>query len=93
VENLKMVRRLLHTEGYTIAGARKLVRQVGLGNIGDAVGLRHEVASGRKKGEFNESAPPPVSHASPIVAPNGVHTALREIREDLRALCKLLDTY
>jgi hypothetical protein len=92
VENLKMVRRLLHTEGYTIAGARKLVRQVGLGKIGDAVGLRHETASGRKKGEFNPALPAG-SDASPIVSPYGVHSALREIREDLRALCKLLDTY
>ena len=93
VENLKMVRRLLHTEGYTIAGARKLVRQVGLGNIGDAVGHRHEAAAGRKKGEFADPVAPTDSDVSPIAGPNGVHSALREIREDLRALCKLLDTY
>jgi len=35
VETLKIVKRLLHTEGFTIAGARRFVREKGLDRIRD----------------------------------------------------------
>jgi len=88
VETLKIVKRLLHTEGYTIAGARKFVRKKGLDRIRDPFMLTERAAPGRRKNELLEIASTASSRVR--VTSNGVHRALREIREDLRALHKLL---
>ena len=89
IETLKIVKRLLHTEGYTIAGARRFVREKGLDQIR---GPRPPAAAGRRaKGSPEAASATAVPEASVIARSNGVHRALREIREDLRALHKLLD--
>jgi DNA-binding transcriptional MerR regulator len=93
VETLKIVKRLLHTEGYTIAGARKFVREKGLDRIRDPVMPPERAASGRKTKEQPDAASAASrSDALVTMTTNGFHRALREIREDLRALHKLLDT-
>jgi len=86
IEALKIVKRLLHTEGYTIAGARKFVREKGLDHF---PGPLMPAAVERRRKARPETAS---SREPPLVPSNdGVHHALREIREDLRALHKLLD--
>jgi DNA-binding transcriptional MerR regulator len=93
IETLKIVKRLLHTEGYTIAGARRFFRERGLERLRDPLMLLERVSPDRKtkdrvKAVSTVSGP----GASATMATNGIHRALREIREDLRALHKLLDT-
>jgi DNA-binding transcriptional MerR regulator len=92
VEALKTVKRLLHTEGYTIAGARRFVREKGLDRVSDHFKVPRRAVSGQSTKErldtvLDASSPDP----SVSVTRNGVHRALREILEDLRALHKLLD--
>jgi DNA-binding transcriptional MerR regulator len=93
VETLKTVKRLLHTEGYTIAGARKFVREKGLDRVREPniPPERQPPGQGTKRRSDAASA---ASSPDPLVsaASNGVYRALREIREELRALHKLLDT-
>jgi DNA-binding transcriptional MerR regulator len=90
VETLKIVKRLLHTEGFTIAGARRFVREKGLVRIRDPFTLTERAASGRRKSKLLDTASAASSRVR--VRSNGVHRALREIREDLRALHKLLES-
>jgi DNA-binding transcriptional MerR regulator len=89
IETLKTIKHLLHTEGYTIAGARKFVREKGLDGIKTSA-PSGRAASGRKTKE--KAGPAPSSDALVKLANNGFHRTLREIREDLRALHKLLET-
>jgi DNA-binding transcriptional MerR regulator len=94
IEKLKIVKRLLHTEGYTIAGARKFVREKGLDRVRAPVMPPERAASGRRTKERPHAASAvSKSDASVTMATNGVHRALREIREDLRALYKLLERH
>jgi DNA-binding transcriptional MerR regulator len=90
VETLKFVKHLLHTEGYTIAGARRFVRENGL------AGVQLQVQPGAlgRKGKERPLADSAASSRETWTSPtnNGIHRALREIREDLRALHKLLAT-
>lgn len=93
VETLKIVKRLLHTEGYTIAGARKFIREKGLDHVRGPITPPERAVSGRrtkKRPATASTSPGPDELVT--MATNGVHRTLREIREDLRALHKLLDT-
>jgi DNA-binding transcriptional MerR regulator len=91
VETLKIVKHLLHTEGFTIAGARKYVREKGLEALRNPMTAPSHPGAGRKTSElFDAASSNP--NASVNLTPNGAHRALREIREDLRALHKLLIT-
>jgi DNA-binding transcriptional MerR regulator len=87
VETLKIVKRLLHTEGYTIAGARRFVREKGLDRVRYPLAPQEPGVSSRK---IRRRVDPSVSAS---MRANGVHRALREICEELRALHKLLDTW
>lgn len=94
IEKLKVVKRLLHTEGYTIAGARRFVREKGLDRGRAPVMPPERAASGRRMKERSDAASAASrSDALVTMATNGVHRALREIREDLRALHKLLESH
>ena len=94
IEKLKIVKRLLHTEGYTIAGARKFVREKGLDRVRAPVTPPERAASDRRtKERSNAASTASSSHALVPMATNGVHRTLREIREDLRALHKLLESH
>lgn len=89
IETLKMVKRLLHTERYTIAGARRFVREKGLESMRPRMGPEERAASGRRAKERLDAV---LVASVPSMVSNGMHLALRQIREDLRALQKLLDT-
>jgi DNA-binding transcriptional MerR regulator len=91
VETLKIVKHLLHTEGYTIAGARRFIREKGLNGVKDPFAQQPQAASSRRTKERLDAGSADSSpHTLVSVTNNGVHRALREIREDLRALHKLL---
>jgi DNA-binding transcriptional MerR regulator len=93
IETLKIVKRLLHTEGYTIAGARRFFRERGLERLRDPLMLLERASSDRKtKDQVKAVSAASGPGASVTMTTNGIHRALREIREDLRALHKLLDT-
>ena len=93
IEKLKVVKRLLHTEGYTIAGARKFVREKGLDRVRTPVMPPERAVSNRRTKERSSLASAASSSDALVtMATNGVHRALREIREDLRALHKLLES-
>lgn len=87
LETLKLIKRLLHTEGYTIAGAKKHIRESGLDR------LRAENAAKpqpKAAAPVSIAAEPPVhgEHADGI--PRTLQRALAEIRRDLESLHKLL---
>lgn len=83
VEALKLVKRLLHTEGYTIAGARKHIRDLGLDRLlEETTPLKTEAAP----------LVPGEGHPSASAALEGsVQRRLAQIRDDLRSLRKLLE--
>lgn len=75
---LKIVKRLLHSEGFTIAGAKKHIRETGLDR------LRVESAAG---GAATSSAS---SGANERPAPPTLRRELAAIRDDLMSLRELL---
>jgi DNA-binding transcriptional MerR regulator len=91
IETLKYVKHLLHTEGYTIAGARRFIRERGLDGVKAPVpsGLRRVSPEAKRR----LHTPNPGSRAGRSLSATGnrVDRTLRQIREDLRALHKLLD--
>ena len=92
VETLRIIKHLLHSEGYTIAGARKIIREKGLDNLTIPVAVPVRSPTGRKQKDLLRAAPAvPARRTLPIGSNNGIHRALREIRNDLRALQKLLE--
>jgi len=83
---LKMVKHLLHGEGYTIAGARKLIREKGFGGIKDQPPMADQIATGGRRRRIDAV----FAQDHDGCSTNGLHLALCEIREELRALHKLL---
>ena len=85
LDSLRLIRRLLHSEGYTIAGAKKHIREAGLdrlrGERGElkpaelALQDRNEVQSGQSHGGELSRA---------------TQTKLAAIRDELKSLHKLL---
>ena len=80
VEALRLIKRLLHDEGFTIAGANKYIRQFGLD--GSHLGV---VAARARRESGGESAPARASGMD-----SGVRRVLSEVRRDLRELKKIL---
>jgi DNA-binding transcriptional MerR regulator len=80
IQTLRLIKRLLHHEGYTIAGARKHIRETG---------LDHLLVPAKPSLEKNDRKEPPAKENDQ--APVGFNRALLEIREDLRSLRKLLN--
>ena len=91
IETLKTVKRLLHTEGYTIAGARRFVREGGLVRARAQMTSPEQTAQQRATDRISIASPD--SSPAPFGATSNcsTHNALREIREDLRELQKLLE--
>jgi DNA-binding transcriptional MerR regulator len=87
LDTLRLIRRLLHSEGYTIAGAKKHIREAGLDRL-------------RADGAHSKSATaPPLADAGPAnrQAPTSsgeisraMQNKLVAIREELKSLHKLL---
>jgi len=80
LELLRLVKRLLHVEGYTIAGAKKHIREVGLERLCGA--------------SLPDEAPPAGPEPPPAPDPRraDLQNTLESIRNDLRSLHKLLDS-
>ena len=78
IETLKLIKRLLHQEGFTIAGANKYIRENGI----DPSDIDSESAKTAKIPDTSSSkAPAPSSEA---------RRALAEVRRDLESIHKLL---
>ncbi|HTT74697.1 MAG TPA: MerR family transcriptional regulator [Candidatus Binataceae bacterium] len=86
VDTLKLIKRLLHVEGFTIAGAKKHIRESGLEKL-------------RAQGITAKPAKPAAADTAPVIIRNGdaseakprnLQRALAEIRRDLESLHKLL---
>jgi len=84
IETLKLVKRLLHTEGYTIAGARKHITDLGLERL-----LEETATSEVAVVPIEPDGDHGIAPASP--AGSVVLRRLAEIRDDLRSLHKLLE--
>jgi DNA-binding transcriptional MerR regulator len=86
IEVLQLIRRLLHSEGYTIAGAKKHIREGGLDR------LRREVAA--PAAAAIEAAPRNTGEARQATRGSelsrSLQTKLSAIREELRSLHKLV---
>ncbi|MGH8011959.1 MAG: MerR family transcriptional regulator [Candidatus Binataceae bacterium] len=80
IETLKLIKRLLHTEGFTIAGAKKLIKENGLDSLRTRA-QPGEPGAAIANGQPHQDAP---SHPA-------AHRMLKEIRNDLISLRKLLD--
>jgi DNA-binding transcriptional MerR regulator len=87
LKTLKLIKRLLHNEGFTIAGAKKHIREIGLDRLmrgtaparGVAATLEEDAATSRDDDTAIRDAPP-----LPL------QRTLAEIRNDLMSLHKLL---
>jgi len=96
IDTLKLVKRLLHTQGYTIAGARKYITDVGLDRLLDQGGAPEietpfiSQQSDAGVSMTSVSSAGPVSTAPPMIE-GTVQRRLAEIRDDLRSLHKLLE--
>ena len=84
LDTLKLIKRLLHTEGYTIAGARKHIREVGLERLRGGASAPAVGAEQAEKPSGNGDAPT-------AMIPSELHRTLAEIRDELRSLYKLLE--
>jgi DNA-binding transcriptional MerR regulator len=83
IETLKLIKRLLHSEGFTIAGAKKHIREHGLER------LRGQSAVKSATAEAMPATPAVNGSASPS-ASRHLRKALAEIRRDLESLHRLL---
>jgi DNA-binding transcriptional MerR regulator len=94
IETLRLVKRLLHTEGYTITGARKRITDLGLDRLLDA-GVSPEtdpVPAATEENHSDSAITNATAVSSVAVALDGsTQRRLAEIRDDLRSLHKLLE--
>jgi DNA-binding transcriptional MerR regulator len=88
LDSLRLIRRLLHSEGYTIAGAKKHIREGGLDR------LRSEAVDSKvaEPVEQNHHEPPETSQgpARKDGLPPSTQSQLAAIRDELKSLHKLL---
>jgi DNA-binding transcriptional MerR regulator len=75
IETLKLIKRLLHQEGFTIAGANKYIRENGIdpSNIASESGKTPDASASKAPASSNET-----------------RRALAEMRRDLESIHKLL---
>jgi DNA-binding transcriptional MerR regulator len=90
LDTLRLIRRLLHSEGYTIAGAKKHIRETGLDRLRDN-------GAAAKSAEVEASAAAPKSEAADTrqISARGelsraTQNKLVAIRDELKSLHKLL---
>ncbi len=86
VEVLRLIKRLLHDEGFTIAGANKHIRAAGLEEL--LAGKSKKLAASQK-GSQASSARQASQPASTL--DGSTRRVLNEVREDLKTIKKLLD--
>jgi len=99
LDSLRLIRRLLHSEGYTIAGAKKHIREGGLDRLrGVSEGDRSREGSAGDRPKGAETAEPATldrSEARPASSQTGElsrasQNKLAAIRDELKSLHKLL---
>jgi DNA-binding transcriptional MerR regulator len=84
IETLKLIKRLLHQEGFTIAGANKYIRENGIDPANIATGSsRASIATESPK------ASEPIARA-PATTSLETRRALAEMRRDLESIHKML---
>jgi len=76
IEVLRVIKRLLHHEGFTIAGANKYIREVGLDNL----------LSGRSTARSAGEGPSTRGRSDGVT-----RRVLSEVRRDLQSLREMLD--
>jgi len=88
LETLRVIKRLLYAERFTIAGARKLIRNKGK----DLLNTSSIITSATLKGA-GDLSPTTKLNTGPDLSGSGEKATemLREIREDLRSLHRLLN--
>jgi DNA-binding transcriptional MerR regulator len=86
IETLRLIRRLLHSEGYTIAGAKKHIREAGLDRLRDGAIAKSAVA----EPIAGEGADPHQMPARSGELSRATQSKLVAIREELKSLHKLL---
>jgi DNA-binding transcriptional MerR regulator len=79
LEALRLIKRLLHQEGFTIAGANKYIRENGIDPS--------NIDSAPAKSERGAEAP---SSSKAVSTSNETRRALAEMRRDLESLHKML---
>jgi DNA-binding transcriptional MerR regulator len=87
LDSLRLIRRLLHSEGYTIAGAKKHIREAGLDRLrGDGAASKSPVAGPTADDSAaTRQAPAPSGELS-----RAMQNKLLAIRDELKSLHKLL---
>lgn len=88
LDSLRLIRRLLHSEGYTIAGAKKHIRECGLDRLRSGA-VDSQVA------EPVEQNHPETPEMSPVARrneglPRSTQSQLAAIRDELKSLHRLL---
>jgi DNA-binding transcriptional MerR regulator len=91
LDTLRLIRRLLHSEGYTIAGAKKHIREAGLDRLRDN-------GAAAKSAEAEPIAVTPMAHddtdshqmSTRSELSRATQNKLVAIREELKSLHKLL---
>jgi DNA-binding transcriptional MerR regulator len=87
LKTLKLIKRLLHNEGFTIAGAKKHIREVGLDRLMRGAAPARSVPATLDEDTITIRDHDTAMRDSP---PLPLQRALAEIRNDLMSLQKLL---
>ena len=87
LKTLKLIKRLLHNEGFTIAGAKKHIREIGLDRLMSESAPVPRVSTARDE---DTHAAREVGTATRVVHGLPLQRTLVEIRNDLMSLHKLL---
>jgi DNA-binding transcriptional MerR regulator len=82
IETLKLIKRLLHQERFTIEGAKKYIREVG---------LEQALASGKPATPTKAAALTPQDEDKSSASGLAVRRTLAEVRRELESLHKLLE--
>ena len=83
IETLKLIKRLLHEEGFTIAGANKYIRENGIDPSQIARQAPTRAVAAAEGGHHAPAASGPID--------GSMRRALAEMRRDLQSIHKMLD--
>src|SRR5712692_5685418 len=87
LKTLKLIKRLLHNEGFTIAGAKKHIREIGLDRLMRGAAPARSVAATPDEATATAREDDAAIRGTP---PLPLQRTLAEIRNDLMSLHKLL---
>ncbi len=87
LKTLKLIKRLLHNEGFTIAGAKKHIREIGLDRLMRGAAPARSVAATPDEATVTAREDDAAIRDAP---PLPLQRTLAEIRNDLMSLHKLL---